>query len=46
MDKADLIFNRVKGIGGKNGYYSLSYLWKIRGFLDTSIGTLFILYIK
>jgi len=38
MDKADFIFSRVKGIGGKNGYYSLSFLWKIRGFIDTLLG--------
>lgn len=38
LDKADLIFNRVKSIGGKNGYYSVSYLWKIRGCIDTFLG--------
>jgi len=28
----------IEGIGGKNGYYSLPFLWEIRGIFDRLIG--------
>lgn len=28
----------IEGIGGKNGYYSLPFLWEIRGLIDRLIG--------
>ena len=34
----DKVFNRIKSIGGKNGYYSTQWLWKVRGFIDTLMG--------
>lgn len=36
-DKAK-VFNAVKSIGGKNGWFDYSYLWRIRGFIDKLIG--------
>jgi len=32
------VFNSVKSIGGKNGWFDYSYLWRIRGFIDKIIG--------
>ncbi|MCD4757305.1 MAG: SDR family oxidoreductase [Arcobacteraceae bacterium] len=32
------VFNAVKSIGGKNGWFDYSYLWRIRGFIDKLIG--------
>jgi len=29
---------RIKSIGGKNGYPALNWLWKLRGWIDWSIG--------
>ncbi len=36
-DKAK-VFNAVKSIGGENGWFDYSYLWRIRGFIDKIIG--------
>ncbi len=36
-DKAK-VFHAVKSIGGKNGWFDYSYLWRIRGFIDKLIG--------
>ncbi|MDH3729592.1 MAG: SDR family oxidoreductase [Acidimicrobiia bacterium] len=35
---ADSVFAAVSRIGGENGYYSLSSLWRLRGLLDKAIG--------
>jgi uncharacterized protein YbjT (DUF2867 family) len=32
------VFHAVKSIGGKNGWFDYSYLWRIRGFIDKLIG--------
>ena len=32
------VFNEIKRIGGKNGYWSPQWLWKIRGLIDTLLG--------
>ncbi len=31
-------FNCIKAIGGKNGWYYATFLWKIRGYLDLMLG--------
>jgi hypothetical protein len=31
-------FRPIRRIGGKNGWYALDWLWRIRGFLDVLIG--------
>ena len=36
-NRADCI-ERIWRIGGKNGWYSSNFLWKIRGFLDQVVG--------
>lgn len=36
-DKAK-VFNAVKSIGGENGWFDYSYLWRIRGLIDKIIG--------
>ena len=32
------VFSEIKRIGGKNGYWSPHWLWKIRGWIDTLLG--------
>jgi uncharacterized protein YbjT (DUF2867 family) len=32
------VFNAFKSIGGENGWFDYSYLWRIRGFIDKIIG--------
>lgn len=32
------VFNAVKSIGGENGWFDYSYLWRLRGFIDKIIG--------
>lgn len=37
-DSVDAAIKRVWSIGGKNGYYSLNWAWKLRGLIDQLIG--------
>lgn len=32
------VWRAVEGIGGEHGYYSATFLWKVRGFLDRLVG--------
>ena len=32
------VFEKIKSIGGKNGYYSTRWLWEVRGFIDMLMG--------
>ena len=34
VDNFENIFNEILNIGGKHGYWSPSWMWKIRGFVD------------
>lgn len=34
----ELTLDRIWSIGGKNGWYSFNWLWRIRGYLDKLIG--------
>ena len=36
--KSDDLYNVIKGIGGKNGYYAANWLWELRGFIDKLFG--------
>lgn len=35
---ADAALERIWSIGGKNGYYYATFLWKIRGYIDKLLG--------
>ena len=37
-DEIKPVFDEIKRIGGKNGYWSPQWLWEIRGFIDTLLG--------
>ncbi|MEA3455457.1 MAG: DUF2867 domain-containing protein, partial [Campylobacterota bacterium] len=37
-DEMDAVFERVKQIGGKTGYYSPRWLWEVRGLIDKAFG--------
>ncbi len=34
----DIVFERVKNIGSKTGYYSPKWLWQVRGWIDVLLG--------
>ena len=36
--EVDPVFSEIKRIGGKNGYWSPHWLWKIRGYVDSLMG--------
>lgn len=38
IEDIDKIFNEVKKVGGKHGYWSPSWMWKIRAFVDKVVG--------
>jgi uncharacterized protein YbjT (DUF2867 family) len=38
VDEIGLIFETIKDIGGKKGYFSPKWLWSVRGFIDKIIG--------
>ena len=38
INDEDYTLNKIWAIGGKNGWYSYDFLWKIRGFLDKMVG--------
>ncbi len=35
---ATAVFEAVSSIGGENGWYSWTWLWRLRGFLDLAVG--------
>ena len=37
-EKKSKVFNAFTSIGGDNGWFDYSYLWRIRGFIDKLIG--------
>lgn len=37
-DEIEPVFREIKRIGGKNGYWSPNWLWKIRGYIDLAFG--------
>jgi len=37
-DEIEPVFSEIKRIGGKNGYWSPQWLWKIRGYIDLAFG--------
>ncbi|MEA3498516.1 MAG: DUF2867 domain-containing protein [Campylobacterota bacterium] len=37
-EEIEPIFNEIKCIGGKNGYWSPHFLWQIRGWIDSLLG--------
>jgi uncharacterized protein YbjT (DUF2867 family) len=37
-EEIEPVFSEIKRIGGKNGYWSPHWLWKIRGWIDSLIG--------
>jgi len=37
-NEVEPVFNEIKRIGGKNGYWSPQWLWEIRGLIDTLLG--------
>ncbi len=38
VNEMDAVFEQIKQIGGKTGYYSPRWLWEIRGFIDKIFG--------
>ncbi len=38
IDEMPVVFERVKQIGGKTGYYSPRWLWEVRGLIDKIFG--------
>ena len=34
----ETLWHAVEGIGGEHGYYSATFLWQVRGFLDRLVG--------
>ncbi len=37
-ETVNAVFERIKSIGGKNGYYSTHWLWEVRGIIDMIFG--------
>lgn len=37
-EEIEPVFKEIKRIGGKNGYWSPQWMWKIRGLIDSALG--------
>ncbi len=38
VQEIEAVFDRIKNIGGKTGYYSPMWLWRLRGWIDVLLG--------
>ncbi|NIP30662.1 MAG: DUF2867 domain-containing protein [Candidatus Dadabacteria bacterium] len=36
--RAEKLFEPIKNIGGKNGWYCYNWIWKLRGYIDVAFG--------